>query len=128
MVLNISLYDLKDEYNDKSKMTTFFLKLSNKSEEFQLGAPLLRGYYVSINLEKQTLLFSPLNRFTPEISTAEIIRFISIFMGLMVGACIAIVVWQQFNMPATRRNRFTRGKDGVRLVAYQRPSEMEDDI
>ena len=48
-------------------------------------------------------------------------------MGFMLFACVSIIVWQQFNMPA-RRNRFTRGKDGVRLVAYQRPSEMEDDL
>ena len=67
-------------------------------------------------------MFSPLNRFTPEVTTAEIIRFIVIFMGFLFGACIGVVVWQQYNMPSTRRNRFTRGKDGVRLVAYQRPS------
>jgi hypothetical protein len=29
--LNISLYDLRDQYNPKNKLTSFFLKLSNTS-------------------------------------------------------------------------------------------------
>ena len=73
-------------------------------------------------------MFSPLNRFVPEIRTAEIIRFIIIFLGIMFGACICIIVYQQFSMTPMRRNRYTRSKDGVRLVAYQRPGEMEDDL
>ena len=64
MNLNISLYDLRDQYNPKSKITSFFVKLGDK-EEVQIGAPLLRSYYVSINLNKKLMLFSPLNRFSP---------------------------------------------------------------
>jgi hypothetical protein len=43
----------------------------------------------------------------------------------MFGSCVGIVIWQQYNMP-TRRNRYTRNKDGVRLVAYHRPPENDD--
>ena len=125
MTVNISLYDLRDQYNPNSKLTSFFIRLSSNSEDVQIGAALIKGYYISINLTKKTLLFSPLNRFAPEITTAEIIRFIAMFMGFMLGACVCIVVWQQYNAPSYRKNRFTRGKDGVRLVAYHRPPEVE---
>lgn len=70
-------------------------------------------------------MFSPLNRFSPEISTAEIIRFIVMFMLFMFLACAGIVVWQQWNMPKSTRHRFQKNKDGVRLVAYQQPGEFD---
>jgi len=91
--INISMYELRDSYNNKNKMTSFFLKLGNP-EEIQIGYPLLKGHYISINLNKSTLLFSPLNRYTSEISTASIIRFIVIFMLFMLGACVGLVIWQ----------------------------------
>lgn len=93
----------------------------------QIGAPLLRGYYLSLNMGKSSLLFSPVNRFTPEITTVSILRFIIFFLLFMVSACVCVVVWQQFNNP-DRTRRFTRGKEGVKLVAYQRPGEMEDEF
>jgi hypothetical protein len=61
--LNISLYDLRDQYNTKSKVTSFFVKVG-RVDEVQLGSPLLRGYYISLNMAKPSLLFSPVNRFT----------------------------------------------------------------
>ena len=91
------------------------------TQEVQIGASLLRSYYISINIQNKVMLFSPLNRFSPEITTAEIIRFLSIFLGFMFGACICIVVWQKFNMPPRQSSRFSHGKEGFRLVAYQRP-------
>lgn len=121
--LNISLYDLRDSYNNKDKLTSFFVRLG-KAEEVQIGYPLLKGYYISLNLVQKSMLFSPLNRFTPEITTAEIIRFVVIFMLFMFFACACIVVWQQWNMPKHTRHRFTKSKDGVRLVAYHKPSEF----
>ena len=87
---------MRDSYNNKQKLTSFFLKLGNP-EEVQIGYPLLKGHYVSLNLNKPSLLFSPLNRLTPEISTAAIIRFIVIFMLFMLAACICLVIWQHFS-------------------------------
>lgn len=107
-------------------MTSFFLKLGGQNETL-IGSSLLKGHYVSLNLGQQTLLFSPLNRFSPEISTAEIIRFIVIFMLFMFFACACIVVWQQWNMPKSSRHRFQKSKDGVRLVAYHKPGEFEEE-
>jgi len=86
---------LRDSYNPKEKLTSFFLKLGNP-EELQIGYPLLLGHYVSLNLNKSSLLFSPLNRFSPEISSAAILRFIIIFMLFMLAACVCLVIWQQF--------------------------------
>lgn len=123
--LNVSLYDLRDQYNTKSKVTSFFLKLG-KDDEVQIGAPLLRGYYISLDMVKPSILFSPVNRFTPEITTVSILRFVIFFVLFMVAACVCVVVWQQFNNPQ-RTRRFTRGKDGVKLVAYQRPGDQMDD-
>jgi hypothetical protein len=100
-------------------MTSFFLKVG-KVEEAQLGSPLLRGYYLSLNLAKPSILFSPVNRFTPEITSVSILRFFIFFLLFMFSACVCVAVWQQFNNP-DRKRRFTRGKDGVKLVAYQRP-------
>ena len=48
------------------------------------------------------------------------------FMTFMIMACTCIVIWQQWNMPKNTRHRFTRNKDGVRLVAYQKPAEFDD--
>jgi hypothetical protein len=62
--MNISLYDLRDQYNSKEKITSFFVKLGT-GNEIQLGAPLLKGYYISLNMDKPSILFSPINRFTP---------------------------------------------------------------
>lgn len=116
--LNISLYDLRDQYQSKSKVTSFFVKVGDVSD-VQIGAPLLRGYYLSLDMAKKTILFSPINRFTPEITTVNILRFVIFFLLFMVSACVCIVIWQQFSNP-DRTKRFTRGKNGVRLVAYQR--------
>jgi hypothetical protein len=122
--LNISLYDLRDQYNSKDKITSFFVKLGNEND-LQLGAPLLKGYYISLNMTKPSILFSPTNRFTPEITTVSILRFIIVFMVFMLAACIVIILWQQCSNPDRSRNlRFTREKNGVRLVSYQRPSEF----
>lgn len=126
VAVNISLYDLRDQYNSKSKVTSFFVRLGGEGE-VQLGAPLLRGYYLSLNMAKPSLLFSPVNRFTPEITTVSLLRFVIFFLLFMLAACVCVVVWQQFNNP-DRTRRFTRGKDGVRLVAYQRPGDFEDEF
>jgi hypothetical protein len=77
-------------------------------------------------MTKPSLLFSPLNRFTPEISTAEIIRFVAIFMLFMLGACVCVVIWQHFSNPMKTR-RFQRNKDGVKLVPYQKAAEFEEE-
>jgi hypothetical protein len=78
-------------------------------------------------MAKPSLLFSPVNRFTPEITTVSLLRFVIFFLLFMLAACVCVVVWQQFNNP-DRTRRFTRGKDGVRLVAYQRPGDFEDEF
>lgn len=125
--LNLSLYELRDTYNNKDKITTFFVKLG-ADNELQIGAPILRNYYVVINMSRPSLLFSPLNRFKPEVTTVAILRFLIIFMLFMLLACIAVIFWQQFNDPqAKRRSPLRSGKDGVRLVAYQRASEFDDE-
>lgn len=77
-------------------------------------------------MAKSNLLFSPINRFTPEITTVALLRFVIFFLLFMFSACICIIIWQQFNNPDKTR-RFTRGKDGVKLVAYQRPNEFDDE-
>lgn len=122
--MNISLYDLRDQYNSKEKVTSFFVKLGN-GDEIQLGAPLLKGYYVSLNMDKPSILFSPINRFTPEITTVSILRFLIMFLLFMFAACICVIIWQQFNNP-DRTRRLRSDKNGVRLVSYQRPSEFDD--
>lgn len=94
------------------------MKLTD-GNDLQIGSSLLRGYYISINMNKKTMLFSPINRFSPEISTVSLLRFLIIFMLFMLAACVCIVIWQQFNNPDYRR-KLTRSKDGVRLVPYQK--------
>ena len=93
----------------------------------QVGTPLLKGYYISLNMNKKTLMFSPINRFTPEITTVVLLRFAVMFLLFMLGACVVIVIWQMFNGGGSRHRQFQRGKDGVRLVAYQRPKDFDDE-
>ncbi len=126
VTINISLYELRDTYNNKNKMTSFFLKLG-KDQDLQIGYPLLKGHYISIDLNKSTLLFSPLNRYTSEISTASIIRFFVIFMLFMFGACIVLVIWQHFSTEGNTR-KYRRSKDGLRLVPYHKAPQVDQEF
>lgn len=94
--MNISLYDLRDRYNEKSKLSSFFIKFGKK-DEIQIGPALLKSYYLSLNLKTKTLLFSPLNHFPSDFNSVNILRFLIFFMVFMLGACMVIIVWQQFN-------------------------------
>jgi len=76
-------------------------------------------------MNKKTMLFSPINRFTPEISTVSLLRFLILFVLFMFAACVCIVIWQQFNNPDYQR-KLRRSKDGVRLVPYQKANEIDD--
>jgi len=73
-------------------------------------------------MDKPSILFSPINRFTPEITTVSILRFLILFLLFMLTACLCIVIWQQFNNPDRTRRLRSDKNGGVRLVSYQRPS------
>ena len=47
------------------------------------------------------------------------------FFLFMLAACVCIVIWQHFSTPSKSR-RYTRNKDGVKLVAYQKANEFEE--
>ena len=56
-----------------------------------------------------------------------LLRFAVMFLLFMLGACVVIVIWQMFNGGLSRQRQFKRGKEGVRLVAYQRPKDYDDE-
>lgn len=61
--INISLYDLRDSYDEKTKETVFFIQFVDSDRDIELGESLFKSYYVSIDMEGKKMLYSPLNRF-----------------------------------------------------------------
>jgi hypothetical protein len=60
-------------------------------------------------MTKGSLLFSPLNRYPPEITTVGVLRFLIMFLAFLLGACVCIIIWQQFNNPSIKK-RINSGK------------------
>lgn len=61
--LNISLYDLRESYDEKTKETHFYIQFVDSEKDVELGEALFKAYYVSIDMENKKMLYSPLNRF-----------------------------------------------------------------
>ncbi len=76
-------------------------------------------------MKNKKMLFSPINRFPPENYGVYIIRFLLGFGLFMFLSAIVAIIWQTFNDPF-RKNKLMYGQEGVRLVSYQRPNEIEE--
>ena len=48
--INISMYDIRDSYDEETKLTMFYLKFEKDSKKFQVGEALIKGYYISIDM------------------------------------------------------------------------------
>lgn len=102
--INISLYDLRREYVPESKTVSFYIKLSDKVQDVQIGSVILKDYYLSIDMNMNTLMFSKTNRFTSEFSSVYIIRFFVYFFIFTVVVAIIVGIWANFT-DTNRRNK-----------------------
>lgn len=125
--INVSLYDIRDTYDEKTKLTMFFLKFEDDDSKLQIGESLLRNYYISIDIKTNRIFYSPTNKFPSSFSSVYIIRFLVGFALFTVVVAIGAMIYQTFNDPY-RKNRITYGHEGIRLVPeYQRPGYSEND-
>lgn len=61
--INVSLYDLRRDYEPETKRVSFYIRLSEDVEEIQIGAAILKEYYIAIDMNQPALLYSGINRF-----------------------------------------------------------------
>lgn len=121
--INISLYDLRDTYDEKTNETVFLIHFSPNPDLFQLGQSFFKSYYVSVDMQNKKMLFSPINRYPTEYYGVYIIRFFIGFGIFTIAAAFIAMIWQNINDPF-RKNRLMLEQDGVRLVTYQRTNEI----
>ena len=104
----MSLYDIRDTYDEKTKLTMFFLKFEEDSRQLQIGESLLRNYYISIDMKGNRILYSPTNKFPSSFSGVYVIRFFVGFGIFTVVVAIGAMIYQTFNDPF-RKNRISYG-------------------
>lgn len=122
--VNISLYDLKDTYDEKTRETMFFIEFVKDEKEASIGEAFFKTHYVSIDMQDKQLLFSPLNRYPQESYGIYLVRTVIGFALFMVVAFVGVIIWQSFNDPS-HRHHLSVGGGGIKLVSYQRPGEYE---
>jgi hypothetical protein len=123
--INISLYDLKLSYDEKTKETVFFVEFVESENDVELGESLFKSYYVSIDMENKKMLYSPINRFPSYSYGVYIIRFMIGFALFTVVVAFVAMIWQMFSDPL-RKNKVVYGQDGVKLINYQRTNELDE--
>ena len=98
MRLNLTLYDLKDKYNEKDDKTSFFIAFSNNSKEHQIGRNILNMHYLVLDMDRKSLLISPVNHYPDSwFSSVYFVRFFVISIIFCIAAMIAVGVWANFN-------------------------------
>lgn len=76
-------------------------------------------------MENKKMLYSRLNHFPSESYGVYIIRFMIGFGIFTIAAAFAAMLWQKFNDPFTK-NKMMYGHEGVKLVTYSRPYDIEE--
>ena len=122
--INISMYDIRDSYDEETKLTMFYLKFEKDSKKFQVGEALIKGYYISIDMQNSRMFYSPTNKFPSEFSGVYVVRFFVGFGIFTVIVAIGALIYQTFNDPF-RKNQITYSHEGIKLVPYHRPGYEE---
>ena len=118
--INISLYDLRREYDPQTKKVSFYIKLSDQVSEIQIGSAILKEYYIAIDMDNSNLLFSTINRFGSGISSVYVLRFFVYFIMFTLFMAIVVGIWASCSDP-DRRKKMRYGREGLQLITYQRP-------
>lgn len=121
--INISLYDLRESYDEKTLLSVFNIEFVNNIDEVQIGEALFKAYYVSIDMENKKMLYSPLNHFPAQSYGVYVIRFLIGFGVFTIATALVAMLWQNFNDPF-RKNKFVQGQDGIQLVSYEQPNQF----
>ena len=94
--------------------------LKFEGDKYQLGDALLKNYYISIDMDNNKVLYSPVNRFpTSYFNGVYLIRFIGIFGLIVLVVALTSMIWQAYTDPL-RKKRIRYGHEGIRLVPYRR--------
>ncbi len=83
---------------------TFYIKLSQDAKDILIGSSILKEYYMIIDMNKQNLLFSPVNRFNSEFSSIYALRFVVYFCLFTIVMAIVVAFWQAVSDPS-RKNK-----------------------
>ncbi len=112
---------MRREYLPESKTVSFYIKLSDDVEDVQIGAVILKDYYLSIDMNQNTLLFSKTNRFMSDFSSIYVIRFFVYFFIFTVVVAMIVGIWANFTDPNRRNKVRYNDREGIQLITYQRP-------
>jgi hypothetical protein len=80
----------------------------------------LKEYYIAIDMDQSTLLFSTINRFGSGFSSIYVLRFFVYFILFTIVMAFVVGIWASFSDP-NRRNKLHYGREGIQLITYQRP-------
>ena len=121
--MNLTLYDLKDQYFEKEDKTTFFIKFTKDLNECQIGRTILNMHYLVFDMDRKTMFLSPVNHYPDSwFSSVYILRFLVVTFIFCIAAIIAVSIWARMAR-VDYYNMKSQERQGLRLRGYNTPNE-----